>query len=86
MYRSTYQCVKIELGLEANLNVEVEPLIFQDFWEVLSTSENWLNTWTTNTRYRKLDTVRYGGKVYTCVNGHTSAATITLGLEETTVS
>lgn len=86
-----YRCVEPHtsaltnaLGLEANLNVEMEPLVFLDYWEILSTSENWCNVWTTNTRYRKLDTVRYGGKVYTCVNGHTSAATNALGLETNT--
>ena len=34
----------------------------------------WKNTWTTGSTYYKDDVVRYGGKTYICVVGHTAAA------------
>ena len=51
-------------------------------WEVFAKGFNWLNTWAINTRYKPNDTVRYGGQLYVCVTGHTSAATVALGLEQ----
>ena len=50
-------------------------------WEVFARGFNWLNTWATATRYKPNDTVRYGGQLYVCVTGHTSAATAADGLE-----
>ena len=50
-------------------------------WEVFAKGFNWLNAWTINTRYKPNDTVRYGGQLYVCITGHTSAATDALGLE-----
>ena len=50
-------------------------------WEVFSKGFNWLNTWATATRYKPNDTVRYGGQLYVCVTGHTSAADAADGLE-----
>ena len=41
---------------------------------------NWLNTWATGTRYKVNDTVSYGGQIYVCITGHTSAAAVD-GLE-----
>ena len=60
------------LGLEAN----------QLDWEVLSDSDTWKGTWSIGTRYRVNDIVKYGGIVYRCIVGHTSADNPTLGLEE----
>jgi len=60
------------LGLEAN----------QGDWTVLSDSDTWRATWSIGTRYRVNDIVKYGGIVYQCVQGHTSADSIALGLEE----
>ena len=50
-------------------------------WEVFAKGFNWLNAWATDTRYKPNDTVRYGGQLYVCITGHTSAATATDGLE-----
>jgi hypothetical protein len=53
-------------------------------WEVFSKGFNWLNVWTTTTRYKLGDVVRYGGQLYVCNLGHTSNASATLlggGLE-----
>ena len=60
------------LGLEAN----------QADWSVLSDSDTWRGTWSIGTRYRVNDIAKYGGIVYLCVQGHTSADNITQGLEE----
>ena len=64
------------LGLEAD----------QSKWTIVSRSDNWRNNWTTNTRYIVDDVVRYGGIVYRCITGHTSAATALLGLENDVAS
>ena len=50
-------------------------------WEVFAKGFNWLNTWAISTRYKPNDTVRYGGQLYVCITGHTSAGTVALGLE-----
>ena len=41
----------------------------------------WKSAWTTATAYTKDDIVRYGGKAYVCVVGHTSAADFNTDLE-----
>jgi hypothetical protein len=50
-------------------------------WEVFAKGFNWLDTWAISTRYKPNDTVRYGGQLYVCITGHTSAATAADGLE-----
>lgn len=60
------------LGLEDN----------QSDWDLFAESWDWKNVWTTNTRYKINDIVKYGGITYICNNPHTSAATDTLGLED----
>jgi hypothetical protein len=61
----------LELGLEAN----------QELWDLFSEGIEWKDNWSVNTRYKKNDVVRYGGYTYVANTGHTSAATIVLGLE-----
>ena len=58
-------------GLEAN----------QASWTVVTISDSWQVNWSTATRYKVRDIVKYGGIVYRCVTGHTSAATAADGLE-----
>ena len=41
-------------------------------WEVFATGSNFRNTWSTTTRYRVGDVVRYNGYTYECVLEHTS--------------
>ena len=42
-------------------------------WELLVDGQQWItNTWQIGTLYKEGDLVRYGGRVYICVNGHTS--------------
>jgi hypothetical protein len=53
----------------------------QNKWDIFSEGFNWTDTWTINVRYRVNDIVRYGGTLYICNEGHTSAATEADGLE-----
>ena len=60
------------LGLEAN----------QNSWDLFSEGLEWKATWATSTRYKVNDIVKFGGTTYVCNQGHTSAATSGLGLED----
>ncbi len=53
----------------------------QASWDIISDGFMWKTDWATGTRYIVGDLVKYGGQVYSCNTGHTSAATGTLGLE-----
>lgn len=44
-------------------------------WEVLATGSNFRNQWTTSTRYRVGDVIRYNGFTYQCILEHTSGLT-----------
>ena len=50
-------------------------------WDVFSKGIDWKTDWTVATKYRVNDTVRYGGQLYICNEGHLSSATASLGLE-----
>lgn len=50
-------------------------------WDLFAESFDWKTDWTTSTRYKVNDIVKYGGTTYICSTHHTSAATATLGLE-----
>ena len=52
----------------------------QHNWTALAKAIDYKNNWLTNTRYRTNDVVRYGGRLYRCIEGHTSTATQELGL------
>ena len=74
----TYLCITAHtsaattaLGLEAN----------QSNWQKFTDGLQWQGDWAIDTRYRVNDVVKYGGQLYVVNTGHTSAATITLGLE-----
>jgi hypothetical protein len=60
------------LGLEAN----------QASWDLYSSGVDWKGAWTTSTRYKVGDVVKYGGTTYVCNLYHISAATTSLGLEQ----
>ena len=53
----------------------------QDKWDIFTEGTDWKDIWTPVTRYRVGDTVRYGGTLYVCNEGHTSAADDATGLE-----
>ena len=59
------------LGLEAD----------QSKWDLYAETFEWKNNWSTSVRYKRNDLVRYGGQTYVCNDPHTSAATVSLGLE-----
>ena len=60
-----------DLGLEED----------QAKWDVYAEGFDWKSTWTTETRYKRNDLVRYGGYTYVCNLAHTSAETESDGLE-----
>ena len=51
-------------------------------WNQLSEGHDWKSDWNVSTYYKVNDIVKYGGYLYICNTGHTSAGTIDLGLEE----
>ena len=75
----TYECIEKHRS-DADNAVGLEE--DQGKWKIVSRSDNWLNEWTTETRYRVDDVVRYGAITYRCTTGHTSSATAALGLED----
>ena len=60
-----------ELGLENE----------QAHWTVVTRSDSWQNDWSISNRYIVDDIVKYGSIVYRCIEGHTSTASVSLGLE-----
>ena len=50
-------------------------------WNLMADGQEWRGDWDNNVVYYVNDLVKYGGNVYLCLIGHTSAATDTLGLE-----
>ena len=75
----TYICnIRHRSASTASIGLEAD----QSKWTLVNTSQSWQGDWTVSTRYRYADIVRYGGIMYQCILGHTSAATAALGLEE----
>ena len=55
----------------------------QSKWDAFAVASfDWKTDWAINTYYKLGDVVKYGGTVYRCNTSHTSAGTITLGLED----
>ena len=54
----------------------------QDKWEIVFQGNNYRIDWSPNTRYKDDDVVKYGAIVYRCNEGHTSAESALLGLED----
>ena len=50
-------------------------------WDLYAESFDWKGDWAADTRYKINDIVKYGGQLYVCNLGHTSALTASLGLE-----
>ena len=53
----------------------------QSKWTLFAEGLDWKGDWTTTTRYRINDLVKYGGTTYVCKTLHVSAATASDGLE-----
>ena len=56
--------------------------IDQSYWTFVSESFDWTGDWAPTTRYKLGDVVKYGGIVYICTTAHTSALSVSEGLEE----
>lgn len=50
-------------------------------WDLFADGLTWTDIWSTSVRYKVNDIVRYGGTLYICTEGHTSAVDAELGLE-----
>ena len=72
-----YICINSHTSANTVLGLEND----QNKWTRYAVTDKWVADWVVNRRYRLNDTVRYGGVVYRCNLGHTSAATLALGLE-----
>jgi len=72
-----YRCVARNISNDATVGLEGSSAS----WEIVNPAQQWRQTWAPSTRYRKNDIVKYGGIVYRCIDGHTSAQTIADGLE-----
>jgi hypothetical protein len=53
------------------------------YWSLMSDGQQWRGNWTNTTFYNPGDLTQYGGIVYLCTTGHTSAAS-TLSITATT--
>ena len=73
-----YLCITAHTSAATNANgLEAD----QANWDLFTEGTAWQGDWSINVRYRKNDIVKYGGYLYICNTGHTSAGTIALGLE-----
>jgi hypothetical protein len=70
-----------QIGHTASADFNTDIDISPTKWNLMSDGLRWRDEWAVSTTYQEGDLVKYGGTVYTCINGHTSAATVTLGLE-----
>jgi hypothetical protein len=74
----TYLCNTAHTAAATNaLGLEQD----QGKWDIFSKGVDWKGAWSTTTRYKIGDLVKYGGTTYVCNTGHTSAATASSGLE-----
>lgn len=70
-------------GLEFDLELDIDGnTIVGTKWHIFSQGLYWRDVWTPEIRYRKNDVVRYGGTLYICNEGHTSATSAAIGLEQ----
>ena len=75
----TYLCVA---GHTAAADFYTDLDVIPSKWNKFADGQEWKGDWAVATLYKENDIVKYGGYVYICNNGHTSAATVTLGLED----
>jgi hypothetical protein len=70
-----------QIGHTASANFNTDLDINPTKWNLMSDGQRWRDDWTISTVYEEGDLVKYGGTIYICIDGHTSAATAALGLE-----
>jgi hypothetical protein len=73
-----------QIGHTASTDFNTDLDISPTKWNLMSDGQRWVGEWTTSFAYEEGDLVKYSGTIYVCTNGHTSAATETLGLEDNT--
>jgi hypothetical protein len=54
----------------------------QSKWDIFLEGIEWKGDWSISVRYKKNDLVKYGGYTYVCNEGHSSASSASLGLEQ----
>lgn len=74
----TYLC---QIGHTSSADFNTDLDIVPTKWNLMSDGQRWMGEWSTSTVYQEGDLVKYGATIYVCVDGHTSAATTALGLE-----
>ncbi len=75
----TYICIEKHTASSSTVDgLEID----EAKWAIVTRSDNWRADWTIDTRYFEDDVIKYGAIVYRCVEGHTSAASAELGLEQ----
>jgi hypothetical protein len=74
----TYICVQ---GHTSAVNFYTDVSASPTRWNQFTDGQFWKAEWNTSTEYKINDIVKYGGLLYICRIGHTSASTATLGLE-----
>jgi hypothetical protein len=79
----TYLC---QIGHTANSNFNTDLDINPTKWNLMSDGQRWRDDWTVSTVYEEGDLAKYGSTIYVCIDGHTSAATASLGLEANTAA
>ena len=52
-----------------------------NYWALMSDGQEWKGDWNVNITYKPNDVVKYGGYIYLCNTGHTSAELVADGLE-----
>ena len=72
-----YRCVARNTSADQTGGLESDI----DSWAIINPAQQWRRDWTIDTRYRRNDVVKYGGIVYRCIQGHTSASSSDDGLE-----
>jgi hypothetical protein len=70
-----------QLGHTASADFNTDLDIVPTKWNLMADGQRWRDEWSTGAAYEEGDLVKYGGTIYVCVNGHTSAATAASGLE-----
>jgi hypothetical protein len=75
-----------QIGHTASADFNTDLDIVPTKWNLMADGQRWRTEWATSTAYEEGDLVKYGGTIYVCVNGHTSAATAASGLEANTAS
>jgi hypothetical protein len=70
-----------QIGHTASADFNTDLDISPTKWNLMADGQRWRDEWAVGAAYEEGDLVKYGGTIYVCIDGHTSAATAALGLE-----